>query len=671
MVDINFEADKLLAELGFSDLSSDRSSVASSSAGSAVSGGAPPPPPPPPPPTVKASPPASTGGSVIPKPPPPPGQAKKDFGRQAQDEINEVFDSVISFASKASNRKKVPPPVAPKPKRKVHVSSYTMNISKKKPGSPPAADVTVTAAAAPPKPAVEPPKPAPEPPKPAPEPPKPTAAPVPQVVSEVVGAPAVPVAYGPGLESFEVNTPGTFEVSCPPETLEEDLFIKAVGPTGSKSVEIESLGEGQFVCSFVPTVAGDHKVTIKLKGKEIEGSPFNVNVQFAQYTDKAIASGPGLESGTTNHPAKFVVQLKEDAGFTRLRVHILGPSKAEPVEMVEVPNENAISVTYNPTAPGDYTLRVLWGESHVPGSPFTVPISGEVVNDPSKVKVTGSGLNGGDVNETLKFFVEGEEGAGPGPLGVRMIGPSKPTLIADDSSDEGVEVSFTCRDPGEYQLVLKWGDEELPASPYLIKIVGEGREVRPELCVASGEGISKGAVSETAEFLVTVPDEAGPGTLGVSIVGPHPPKPIKIINNLDGTMTVTYLPIAPGEYTIEVTWGKDHIKDSPFKAMVTGDAISNAALVTATGPFDQPIKCNQLSTIEIVPGEKAGAGPLRAKMEGPAKLDLQLSASQQGTFMASFVPKEPGSYKLMFMWGPGDDPPQISGSPFTVNVEKN
>lgn len=653
MVDINFEADKLLAELGFSDQISDRSSVASSSAGSAASGAPPPPPPPPPPPTVKTSPPA------IPKPPPQPqGQVKPDFRSQAQNEINEVFDSVISFASKASNRKKSPPPVAPKPKRKVHVSSYTMNISRKKPEIPPAA-AAGTAAATPPTRAVEPPKPA--------------AAPVSQGGSVFVGSPAVPVAFGPGLESFEVNTSGTFEVSCPQGTQEEDLSIKAVGPTGSKAVDIESLGEDQFVCSFVPTMAGEHKVTIKLKGKEIEGSPFNVNVQFAQYTNKAAATGTGLESGTSGQPAKFTVQLKEDAGFTRLRVHILGPSKAEPVEMVEVAGQNAIAVTYNPTAPGDYTLRVLWGEAHVPGSPFTVPIIGEVVNDPTKVKVTGSGLNGGNVNETLKFFVEGQEGAGPGPLGVRMIGPSKPTLIADDSSDEGVEVSFICRDPGEYQLVLKWGAQELPMSPYIITIVGEGREIHPELCVASGEGISKGVVNDTAEFLVTVPDEAGPGTLGVSISGPHPPKPISIVNNLDGTMTVTYLPIAPGEYTIDVTWGDGNIKDGPFKAQVTGEAISDAKLVTATGPFDTPIKCNQLTTIEITPGEGAGAGPLRAKMEGPAKADLQLSVSQHGTFMASFVPKEPGSYKLIFTWGPGDDEDktQISGSPFTLTVEKN
>lgn len=618
MVDINFQADKLLEELGITDTTTS----------STVSVPPPPPPPPPPPAPVAIR---SSGGG-----PPPP----KPF-KDAQSEINDVFDSVISFASKASNRKKTPPPVAPKPKRKVHVSSYTVNIRGNK-------SENIVAPTVPKQPTKE------------------------NTEDDAVPVPMAAItAFGPGLESLEVNTPGTFQLTCPPDTQEKDIDIKVIGPTGSKPVDIESLGIGQFSCHYMPSVAGDHKIVIKVKGKEIDGSPFVANVKYASYTDKATAIGSGLEFGTTDAPCRFTVQLKENAGFTRMRVHILGPSRAEPIEMTDS-GSNAIDVTYHPSAPGDYTIRVLWGEAHVNGSPFNVPISGPTVNDPSKVKVKGDGLKGGNVGETLKLFVEGEVGAGPGPLAVRMIGPSKPTLIADDSSDEGVEVSFTCRDPGEYQLIVKWGEEELPNSPFIIPIEGEGREVKPELCIASGEGISQGAVGDIVKFMVTVPDEAGPGSLGVSIVGPHPPKPINILNNLDGTMEVTYVPLAPGEYKIDVTWGDKGIKNSPFIANITGEATRNPELVTASGDvLNFPMLCGQLGTISIVPQEGAGAGPLRAKMEGPSKADLHLQATQQSTFEASFCPKDPGQYKLYFMWGDGDDDiSQISGSPFTITVEK-
>lgn len=638
MADINFQADELLAELGITD-------------GNQPSGGPPAPPPPPPPAPVAKPVPIKTAPS---KPRPAPQPTKS-----LQDELNEVFDSVISFAGKSSNRKNTPPPVAPKPKRKVHVSSYTINIG----GAHPEPPKTAVVSQLPPAPAVAPAVVIRE---------RTTISATISKPPEMPTAHQMATAFGPGLESFEVGTSGTFELSCGPDTQQADLDIKVQGPTGSKPVTIDELGTGQFSVEYVPLVAGEHKVAIKVRGKEIPGSPFTADVRYASYTDKAMATGAGLEFGTTDQPCIFVVQLKEDAGFTRMRVHILGPSRAEPVELVQLEGENSIQVTYHPTAPGDYTLRVLWGDAHVHGSPFQVPVTGPVFNDPTKVKVSGSGMAGGEVGETLKFFVEGEVGAGPGPLAVRMIGPSKPTLFADDSPENGVEVSFTCRDPGDYQLVIKWGDSELPGSPYIIRITGEGRELKPELCTATGDGLTTGIVSEMAKFVVTIPDEAGPGTLGVAVSGPHPPKPITITNNLDGTMDVAYCPLAPGEYTIEVTWADQHICGSPFKSNITGNAVRSPKLVEASGAIlGGSMLSGQLGTISIKPGDGAGAGPLRAKMEGPAKADLHLQTTPNQCFEASFCPKEPGEYKLYFMWGDGDDAEaQIAGSPFSIKVEK-
>jgi filamin len=638
MVDINIQADELLAELGISD------DMIGGSSGSA-SGGPPVPPPapgppPPPPPPVPAAPVRVTSSSS--KPPTASGN-KKQY-KTMQEELNEAFDSVISFANKSSNRKKTPPPIAPKPKRKTHVSSYTINIKSNK-DSPSKTAIQPTI----------------------------VKQPSPVHIEEIKPMPSAdkpPTAFGPGLESsLEVNTPGTFELSCPPNIQERDVEVKAVGPSGSKPVTIETIGAGQFSCEYTPTVAGDHKVTIKVKGKEVPGSPFTTNVKYASHTDKAEAFGAGLEYGTTDQPCKFTVRLKEDAGFTRMRVHILGTSRAEPIEMVELSDGN-IEVSYHPSAPGEYTIHVLWGEAHVKGSPFNAQITGPIVNDPSKVKIKN--LAGGAVNEPLKFFIEAEVGSGPGPLGVRMVGPSKPLIVADDSREDGVEVTVTCRDPGDYELIVKWGDDEIPGSPFTIPIVGQGREIKPELCIASGDGISTGKVGELAKFKVTIPDDAGPGSLGVSISGPHPPKPIEIVNNQDGTMDISYKPLAPGTYKIECTWAGSHIKDSPFTAEVMGDAIRNPKKVTASGdPLENPMISGQLGTIIITPGEGSGAGPLRAKMEGPSKADLHLQVTPEQKFEASFCPKDHGEYKLYFMWGDGDDDKsQIEGSPFTIKVYK-
>ena len=664
MVDISLETDALLAELGI-----------------ASSGDVAPAPPPPP---------ASGGAGAPPPPPPPPpapsGPIKPAVAKDVQQEIDDVFNSVISFAGKKSTKKKGPPPaVAPKPKRKVHVSSYTMQVKKKDPGVPakPAAPKAPSGGPAPVQlPKVEPKKsggaasreiPSKPPPSATPAPPPPVP-PAPVAVEErKEEVPVALVAFGPGLESFEVNCYGDFQVSCPHNITSDELEVKVTGPSGSKPVEIDEHGNGQFSCSYLPTMAGDHTVEIKVNGKHIPGSPFTAHVQYAAYTDKCRAEGPGLVSGTTSEPCRFKIIAKEGAGYARMRIHVVGPSRAEPIEMTENQEENCVDVVYHPSAAGDYTIRVLWGDANVHGSPFTVPVSGETVNDPSKVKVTGEGLKGGNVNEPLKVFIEGEAGAGPGPLGVRMVGPSKPTIVADDSSEEGVELTITCLDPGDYQLILRWGQDEVPSSPYTVTITGQGRESHPEKCTASGEGISSGKVGDAVSFRVNIPDDAGPGNLGVSVSGPHPPKPINIVNNEDGTMDVTYHPIAPGEYKIEVQWANQHISGSPFTAVVTGEAVRNSKQVFATGECltAGEMKCNQLGTITVWPKQGSGAGPLRAKLEGPAKVELQLSAGEDGTFLVSFVPKEHGSYRLHLLWGGEEDDCEIKGSPFPIDVKKD
>lgn len=677
MDDLEFETDQLLAELGISS--------GGGSGGAPKASASKPPPAPPLPPA---------GGPAPPPPPPPPAagggapggiKLKTSGGKlkpkqDTQREIDEIFDSVISFAGKTS-KKKVPPPVAPKPKRKIHVSSCTMQVKKPSPpvvsSKPPPPPPKAEPASAPPPP---PPPPAPvksasvTPVTPAAPPPVTSAPAKPMESSEPFSIPEpIPmVAFGPGLETFEVNCYGDFQVSCTHDTVLDDLEVAVKGPTGSKPVEITEHGNGQFSCSYLPTAAGDHLVSINVEDEPIPGSPFTAHVKFAAYTEKCSADGPGLVSGTTTEPCCFKIRSKDDAGYARMRIHVVGPSKAEPIEMVEDPEEKCVNASYHPSAAGDYTVRVLWGEANVHGSPFTVPVTGDSVNDPSKVMVTGEGLKGGMVDQPLKFFVEGEAGAGPGPLGVRMVGPSKPTITADDSSEEGVELTVLCRDPGSYQLVLKWGTDEVPTSPYSIQVTGEGRQVRPELCTASGDGISMGKVGEAVSFKVDIPDEAGPGSMGVSVAGPHPPKPIDIVNNQDGTMDVTYHPIAPGDYLVEIMWSDQHITGSPFTAVITGEAVRDPKQVFAEGRvIGEFMKCNQLETLVITAKEGAGAGPLRAKLEGPAKADLQLSVNPEGGFMVSFIPKEPGHYNLHLLWGDGDEEAdEINGSPFLIKVEK-
>lgn len=59
------------------------------------------------------------------------------------------------------------------------------------------------------------------------------------------------------------------------------------------------------------------------------------------------------------------------------------------------------------------------------------------------------------------------------------------------------------------------------------------------------------------------------GGLSLAIEGPSKAE-ISCTDNQDGTCSVSYLPVLPGDYSILVKYNEQHIPGSPFTARVTG-----------------------------------------------------------------------------------------------------
>lgn len=71
-------------------------------------------------------------------------------------------------------------------------------------------------------------------------------------------------------------------------------------------------------------------------------------------------------------------------------------------------------------------------------------------------------------------------------------------------------------------------------------------------------------------------------------------------DNKDGTVAVTYLPTAPGEYKISVMFSDKHIKGSPFSAKITGNYFKTSKSI----PFIPVSNFTVVSAILIVRNEK-------------------------------------------------------------------
>ena len=519
--------------------------------------------------------------------------------------------------------------------------------------------------------------------------------------------PELCTATGEGLTRGKVNEVAKFRVHVPKEAGVANLRVEIIGIYKPPDIKILNNKDGSMDVTYQPKAPGQYKIDCSFGGVPIKGSPFFATVEGEVACNPLLvrASGEALTKPIPcGQRSVITITAKEGAGLGPLRGRLIGPL-AEEFHLQAISQE-VCEASFLPKANGFYKLHIRWGNGdydkcQIPGSPFTITVgntlnvseyrsrqfstghqsqpttspfnvnvTGPINNDPSKVKVTGDGLSGGQVGEPIKLFVSADVGSGPGPLGVKLIGPSKPSIVADDSSEEGVEVTINCLDPGEYQMMVKWGEEEIPGSPFVIPVGGKGRDIKPELCTATGEGLTRGKVNEVAKFRVHIPKEAGVASLRVVIIGKYKPPVIKILNNKDGSMDVTYQPKAPGQYKIDCNFGDLPIKGSPFFATVEGELACNPLLVTASGEaLTKPIPCGQQSVITITAEEGAGLGPLRGRWSGPLTAEFHLQAISQEVYEVSFLPKANGFYKVHFMWGNGDDDKcQIPGSPFTIKV---
>eukprot|EP00061_Rhincodon_typus_P010153 g34224.t1 len=121
---------------------------------------------------------------------------------------------------------------------------------------------------------------------------------------------------------------------------------------------------------------GEHVVSVKKNSRHVTNSPFKIMVGASEIGDasKVKVSGKGLVEGQTFEVSEFIVDTR-GAGYGGLGLSIEGPSKVD-INCEDL-EDGTCKVTYCPTEPGNYIINIKFADHHVPGSPFTVKVTGE------------------------------------------------------------------------------------------------------------------------------------------------------------------------------------------------------------------------------------------------------------------------------------------------------
>uniref|UniRef100_A0AAX7TY73 Calponin-homology (CH) domain-containing protein n=1 Tax=Astatotilapia calliptera TaxID=8154 RepID=A0AAX7TY73_ASTCA len=313
--------------------------------------------------------------------------------------------------------------------------------------------------------------------------------------------------------------------------------------------------DGTVTVKYSPTERGLHEMDIKYDGNHIPGSPLQFYVD-AINSGHVTAYGPGLSHGTMNRPATFTI-VTEDAGEGGLSLAVEGPSKAE--ISCKDNKDGTCTVSYLPTAPGDYNIIVKFDDKHIPGSPFTAKITGDDSMRTSQLNV------GTATDVSLKIM---ETDLSSLTATIRAPSGNEEPCLLKRLPNRHIGISFTPKEVGEHVVSVKKNGKHVTNSPFKIMVgqseIGDASKVK-----VYGQGLVEGHVFEVAEFIVDTRN-AGYGGLGLSIEGPSKVD-INCEDVEDGTCKVTYCPTEPGNYIINIKFADQHVPGSPFTVKVFGE----------------------------------------------------------------------------------------------------
>ncbi|KAF4093938.1 hypothetical protein AMELA_G00007140 [Ameiurus melas] len=475
-------------------------------------------------------------------------------------------------------------------------------------------------------------------------------------------------AEGPGLAraGVECGKPTHFTVYTKGAG-KAPLDVQFSGPNRAQPVldfEIIDNYDYSYTVKYMPVQQGEMVIIVTFGGDPISKSPFSVGV--AAPLDLSKIEVDGLESRVeVGQDQEFVVGAKEAGGRGKLEARITGPTgKSVPCVVEPQVGKGASLVKYIPKEEGAYAVEVLYDGNPVPGSPFHVEAM--LPPDPSKVKAYGPGLKGGLVGNPAEFTID-TNGAGTGGLGLTVEGPTEAKIECSDNGDCTCSVSYLPTEPGEYLVNILFENVHIPGSPFHADIE---YPFDPTKVLASGSGLKRGKVGEISVLNVDCA-KAGPGRLTLEAASDAGSKAkTEVLDNKDGTYTVTYVPLTAGMYTLLLKYGGKTVPNFPAKVVVDPAVDTSKVKVFGPGVAGEGIfrEATTDFTVDARALTKAGGQHIKAQVKNPsgATTDCAIADQGDGTYVVEYTPFENGVHAVEVLY---DETP-LPKSPFQVAVSE-
>uniref|UniRef100_A0A4W5RAN3 Filamin C n=1 Tax=Hucho hucho TaxID=62062 RepID=A0A4W5RAN3_9TELE len=347
-------------------------------------------------------------------------------------------------------------------------------------------------------------------------------------------------------------------------------------------------------------------------------------------------------------------------GTQEMTAQVTSPGgKTEDAEIIDG-EDSTYSVRFIPQEMGPHTVNVKYRGQHVPGSPFQFTVGPLGEGGAHKVRAGGTGLDRGVAGVAAEFSIWTREG-GAGGLSIAVEGPSKAEISFEDRKDGSCGVAYVVQEPGDYEVSIKFNDEHIPDSPFIVPIATLSDNAR-RLTVTSLQEMGL-KVGQEASFAVQL--NGARGLIDAKVHTPSGAVEECYVTELDSDQhAIRFIPRENGVHSIEVRFNGSHIPGSPFKIRV-GEIgqVGDPGMVSAFGPGLEGGTTGMASDF-VVNTCNAGSGALSVTIDGPSKVKMDCQDCPEG-YRVTYTPMAPGSYLITIKYG---GPSHIVGSPFKAKV---
>ena len=440
-----------------------------------------------------------------------------------------------------------------------------------------------------------------------------------------LSTPGTVTVTGPGITGALCGSETSFDVNARVLT-KDQLQVSVVAPAGNLVPLHFQAGMSVHSYSYKPDTPGVYTVQVKLGGEHVAGSPYKVRHSSPFTLTRCTAEGPGLAAGRVDEATQFVVNC-ETGIQGELQVKVRGPNGSVATG-VHSPKERNYVVNFTPYEVGIHTIRVLWGNKDITGSPFECNVT-----DPTRCVGSGAGLKSAVVGQPQQFLVKTDR-AGKGVLTAECKGSGGvvvPVAIAEETLGS-YKCTYTLRERGDHSIHVWWSSVPIPGSPFLIHTVLPADASK---CKVIGLPSGRLQVGKSYSFMV---DAGGTGAAELVVTTSGVVK-CRVTETELGQHYVTFTPTDIGRIQLVPTFAGAPIPGSPFEFRVNNPSKCTVDATTlAEGQH-----YNNCPIDFLVCAQQVGEGELTAVAQTlNTTTDIEVRRQVDGNFLCHYLPQVEG-----------------------------